>query len=468
LLKAGPERFYPPDQFKNRSVEESIQESFEKTLAGHTMAFERAILNARGTNLTCEVRLSHLPSKNRRLIRLSYLDITERKRAEEERKKLEAQLLQSQKMEAVGQLAGGVAHDFNNLLTVILGYGEIMIADFSSDSPLYENLEEILAAGRRAQDLTRQLLAFSRKQVLEVKDVSLNEVVANMEKMIRRLLGEDIAVYLYLDADTGCVRADVSQLEQVLLNLCVNARDAMPAGGTLTIETHSIFFSDAYVALHPDVQPGPHAVLSVSDTGHGMDETTRRQIFDPFFSTKEKGKGTGLGLATVHGIVKQHGGEISVYSEPGHGSTFKVSLPQVEDVVFREAIHPEDGIVMGRGETILVVEDDASVRKILSQLLERLGYSVRMAGSVDEGIVEVRRAERIDLLLSDVIMPQMNGRQFSERVQSLRPEIKVLFMSGYTEEAIGHQGILESGLHFISKPFTEKALSRKIREALGG
>ncbi len=467
LREVEPERFYLSDRTEGAvSASPSFRKACEETLAGSPSLFERTIRNAQGRNLICEERLSRLPSGDRGLIRVSYLDITERKHAEAERKKLQAQQLQSEKKEAVGQLAGGVAHDFNNLLTVILGYGELIVTDLPNDSPLRDSIEEIAAAGRRAQDLTRQLLAFSRKQVLEVKNVSLNDVVANMEKMIRRLLGEDIAVYLNLNADTGCVRADVTQIEQVLLNLCVNARDAMPSGGTLTIETHPFFFSEAYVARHPGTQPGPHAVLSVSDTGHGMDETTLRQIFNPFFSTKEKGKGTGLGLATVHGIVKQHGGEITVYSEPGHGTTFKVSLPQVPNMVCADGLPPDEEIVPGKGETILVVEDDESVRKVLPQLLERLGYSVRVAGSVEEGLDEVNSSRHIDLLLSDVVMPQMNGRQFSERVQSIRPGIKVLFMSGYTEEAIGHQGILESGLHFISKPFSEKALSRKIREAL--
>lgn len=395
-------------------------------------------------------------------------DVTERRKAQEERLRLEGQLAQAQKMESIGRLAGGVAHDFNNVLSVILGYGELITKDLAPDSPLRADVEEIVAAAERAKDLTGQLLAFSRKQVLDFKILDPAEVILGIEKMLRRLLGEDIAIEMSIRPGIGLVNADRSQLEQTLLNLCVNARDAMPEGGTLTIETAAVHLDEHYALSHPGVQPGPYILLSVSDTGCGMDEETRSQIFDPFFSTKEKGKGTGLGLATVFGIVKQHGGEIWVYSELGEGTTFKVYLPKVQGVVSRDEDEQTAPVIRGEGETILVVEDEDAVRTLACQMLSRLGYNVLESHNPEECLKYVKREPHIDLLLTDVIMPHMNGRQICEQVAALAPDIAVLFMSGYTADVIAQHGVLDESIHFISKPFTEKALSRKIREVLDG
>ncbi len=383
-----------------------------------------------------------------------------------EQKALEVQFRQSQKMESVGRLAGGVAHDFNNLLAVILGYGELLRSDIPEDSPMQEYLGQIMEAGDRAKALTRQLLAFSRKQVLEMKRVDVNDVVHGLEKMLRRLLGEDIAVWVHLVPRACCVKADPAQLEQVLMNLCVNARDAMPGGGALTIETDFVELDDEYAAAHPNIKPGMYVMCSVSDTGYGMDMETQRQIFEPFFTTKGVGKGTGLGLATVYGIVKQHGGEVWVYSEPGHGSTFRMYLPAVastEDSLERD---PKDEVVPGQGEVILLLEDDTAVRELAGRMLERLGYSVIMAKNAQECLALARTAERIDLLITDVVMPGLNGRQVSDQLKQNRPDLRVLFMSGYTEDAIAHHGVLEEGIHFINKPFNLMSLSRKVRESL--
>jgi PAS domain S-box-containing protein len=396
-------------------------------------------------------------------------DVTERKRNETDRHLLQEQLAQAQKMESIGRLAGGVAHDFNNLLAVILGHGEILMADLPPASPFRADIEPILKAGERARDLTRQLLAFSRKQVLEVKPLDLNQVVLGMIDMIRRLLGEDIQIQIFAEESVGLVKADPSQLEQVVLNLSVNARDAMPHGGILTIETEQVVLDELYAETHPDIRPGAYVLLSVSDTGEGMDEETQRKIFDPFFTTKEKGRGTGLGLATVYGIVKQHGGSIWVYSEKGKGSTFKIYLPQAGGV----SEIPQEGPVSsasirGFGETVLLMEDDAGVREIASQMLRRLGYRVLVAHDAQECLNFASDSGPLDLLITDVVMPGTNGREIQQVVLAQRPGIKTLFMSGYTENVIAHHGVLDSGVHFISKPFTENALSRIVRRILDG
>ena len=395
----------------------------------------------------------------------TYEDITERRQAEAERARLEEQLAQAQKMESVGRLAGGVAHDFNNILSVILGHGELMLEGISDDSPLREDVSSIVASGERARDLTRQLLAFSRKQVLDVKILDLNTVVQGMSKMTKRLLGEDINVHIHLRADMADVRADATQLEQVLMNLCVNARDAMPEGGSLTIETDTITLTEHNGPSN--VPCGTYIVLSVSDTGCGMDEATQQRVFEPFFTTKEKGKGTGLGLATAYGIVKQHGGEISVSSKPGCGTTFKVYLPQAQASTCKEEEIQEDVVLPGHGETILVVEDEPAVRRMTCLMLTHLGYSVVDAENAEQCMARISNTGPIDLLLTDVIMPGMNGRQLHDHISTICPGLKVLFMSGYTQDVIGHHGMLEEGVHFIPKPFSEKALSQKIRKILG-
>jgi two-component system cell cycle sensor histidine kinase/response regulator CckA len=396
-------------------------------------------------------------------------DITERKRAEEQQHNLEAQLGQAQKMESVGRLAGGVAHDFNNLLMAILGYAEMILAHRQELTPdMREWVEEIQKAGERARDLTRQLLAFGRKQTLEMQVLDMNEVVLGFGKMLKRLIGEDIRVKTLLNPRIGAVKADVAQIEQVLLNLAVNARDAMPNGGRLAIETADVVLDGAYVALHPDVEPGTYVMLAVSDTGCGMDAETQKMAFEPFFTTKGPGQGTGLGLATVYGIVKQHRGHISVYSELGHGTTFKIYLPRITEVAQEETTPSAPVIPIGGTETILLVEDDAAVRGLTCKMLADLGYDVIEADGGTHALSLAAERKTIHLLLTDVIMPEMSGRRISEQVAALHPETKTLYMSGYTANVIAHHGVLDPGVHLLQKPFTNQGMAEKIREVLAG
>ena len=383
-------------------------------------------------------------------------------------KQLEHQLFQSQKMEAVGRLAGGVAHDFNNLLTVIAGYGQILKDQSTADAPGADYLNEIIQAADRAAQLTRQLLAFSRRQVLQLKTVDLNSIVADIEKMLRRLIGEDVEVSCRLDPGLHGVRVDPGQMEQVLLNLAINARDAMPSGGLLTIETANVDLDDAYARLHGSVQAGPHVMLGVSDTGTGMDKATQARIFDPFFTTKEIGKGTGLGLATVYGIVKQSGGNVWVYSEPGAGSTFKVYLPRTQKERGVDKTPALRAPVAQGTETILVVEDEGAVRGLIRRVLARTGYAVLETGDSDEALRMLcpQRAGNIALLITDVIMPKMSGPELAERALALRPGIKILYTSGYTHNAIIQQAVFKPGVTLFEKPFTPDALVRKVREVL--
>ena len=386
-----------------------------------------------------------------------------------ERKLLEAQLRQAQKMEAVGRLAGGIAHDFNNLLTAILGSADLLLDTLSPDAPEREDLDEIRKAANRAADLTRQLLAFSRQQVLAPQVLDMNALVANLEKLLRRLIGEDVELRTVLAPDLGAVRADPGQLEQVIVNLAVNSRDAMPQGGQLTIETANVEFDEAYAAEHFPAEPGSYVLLAVTDTGTGMDAQTKSHIFEPFFTTKEKGKGTGLGLATVYGIVKQSDGYIWVYSEPGHGTSFMIYLPRVPDAPgpVRPAFEPS---ASARGsETVLAVEDDEMVRALIRRMLETRGYTVLLASHGDEALRLLERHPGcIDLLMTDVVMPGMSGRDLADRVAELRPSIKVLYLSGYTDDAIVRHGVLEPGIAFLQKPFTADRLARRVREVLRG
>ena len=383
-----------------------------------------------------------------------------------EREQLEAQLRQAQKMEAVGRLAGGVAHDFNNLLTTILGYSELLIQQRHEDAELVRELEEIRAAGERAAALTRQLLAFSRRQVLQPKVLDLNAVVTDFERMLRRLIGEDVELASRLDPRLGRVEADPGQLEQVIMNLAVNARDAMPQGGKLTIETANVELSEAYAAERADVDPGPYVLLAISDTGTGMDEQTKSRLFEPFFTTKEAGKGTGLGLATAYGIVKQSGGHIAVYSELGRGTTFKVYLPRIEAAVERSS-EIETGPLPRGSETVLLVEDEVGVRALVRTLLEAQGYAVLEASGAEEALeIAGSHARPIDLILTDVVMPGSSGPGLRGELERSRPGTRFLFMSGYTDDAVVRHGALESGLAFLQKPFTPEALARKVREVL--
>ena len=377
---------------------------------------------------------------------------------------LQAQLLQAQKMESIGRLAGGVAHDFNNLLTVINGYSDLLLADLANDHAMRGHLEEIRAAGERAAGLTRQLLAFSRKQILRPEVLNLNRVLENMQSMLRRLVGEDIEICLALSTHEPKVRADLHQLEQVILNLSVNARDAMPRGGRLLIETGMVTRDGNYVVSHPDARPGRYVLLAVSDTGVGMDRETQERIFEPFFTSKGIGQGTGLGLSMVQGIVAQSGGFIDVYSEVGHGTTFKICLPEAAAGKAERSEAPSTLALSGK-ETILVVEDQASVREYAVSALKAYGYHVISAASPVEALAICKLENpRIEMVLSDVVMPQMSGRELVDRLRTTRPDIKVLFMSGYTENVVIHHGVLGEREHFLQKPFKPDELARKVRE----
>ena len=413
--------------------------------------------------LSAWVNVAAVDTENGRPMRLSgvVIDLTDRKRLEE-------QFQQAQKMEAVGQLAGGVAHDFNNLLTIITGYSEMLLASANPESPDRELLDEIRVAAERAAGLTRQLLAFSRKGVLEPRIIDLNEVVQHADKMLRRLIGEDVGLALALTTGLGHVKVDPGQVEQVLMNLAVNARDAMPTGGKLTIETVEIELDEEYASTHPEVWPGRYVLLSVSDTGMGMDAATKARIFEPFFTTKELGKGTGLGLAVVHGFVKQSGGHVAVYSEPRVGTTFKIYLPAVEGWNQTGWVHPRASSVPRGAETVLLVEDEEAVRRLSSRALRDAGYTVLEAVHGGEA---VRLAEDyggpIHAMVSDVVMPEMGGRILAERLTAGRPGLKSLFVSGYTDDAVVRHGVLAAEVAFFQKPFTPAALAAQVAGSVG-
>lgn len=395
------------------------------------------------------------------------LDITDHKKTELELISTQEQLRQAQKMEAIGRLAGGIAHDFNNILSVIKGSSQLSLLDLKEGDPLYSNIKDIEKAADRAADLTRQLLAFSRKQIMEIKVIDLNMLIKNLDKMLRRILGEDIELLTFLSEPIGKVRVDPGQMEQVIMNLVVNARDAMPNGGKLTIETMNIELDDEYARKHIGVKPGFYVMLSISDTGVGMKPEVKERIFEPFFTTKEMGKGTGLGLSTVYGIVKQSEGNIWVYSELGKGTTFKIYLPQVQEELSEMKKEVMIGEIPYGNETILVIEDEDSVRKLAVRLLRRQGYKVLEAeGSGKAFMLCERYREPIHLILTDVVMPEMSGRELTEHLNRIHPEAKILYMSGYTDNVILHHGILEKGIAFIQKPFTLEILAKKVREVL--
>jgi two-component system cell cycle sensor histidine kinase/response regulator CckA len=389
-------------------------------------------------------------------------DITERKRAEEEARQLH-------KMEAIGRLAGGIAHDFNNLLTAIVGYADLALTQLGADNPVSRDLQEIRVAGQSAASLTRQLLAFSRKQMLQPVVLDLNMVVTRLNGLLVRLIGEHIRLEWRLARPLDRVTADPGQIEQVILNLALNARDAMPRGGTLSIETANVELDAGYASNHPEAAAGRHVLLAISDTGVGMDRAVQKHVFEPFYTTKEVGKGTGLGLATVYGIVKQSGGSIFVYSEPGRGTTFKIFLP-CADVAAEVAIaQPHTVRALDGHETILLVEDQPEVRAVARVALTRHGYTVLEASQGDEALrIEKDHHERIHLLLTDVVMPAMGGRELAQRLRERRPDVRVLYTSGYTDDAIVHHGVIEPGVAFIQKPFTPTGLLRKVREVLDG
>jgi signal transduction histidine kinase/ActR/RegA family two-component response regulator len=456
MLQQALTRLEDPDGFLRRVREiygDPQAESFEEIQFCDGTVFER---------LTRPVRVA-----GQAVARIwVFRDVTAQRRAERERAQLEERLRQSQRMEAIGKLAGGVAHDFNNLLMAIMGYSEILLRHVADRPELEREVSGILTAAERAGDLTHQLLAFSRKQVLQPKVLDLNRVVTEVEKMVRRVIGEDIELTTRHGAELGPVKADPGQIEQVLLNLVVNARDAMPQGGALLIQTSNVHLDASSSRAHVDLLPGPYVRLEVSDTGCGMDAETCQHIFEPFFTTKERGKGTGLGLSTVYGIIKQSGGHIQVASELGKGSRFSILLPRVDSELAIEAPRMSGARAAG-GEVILLVEDEEIVRKPIGDLLAAAGYQVLCASNGAEALEICRTREGpMHLLLTDVILPGLHGRELAERVRGLRPGIKVLFMSGYTDQAGFGQAALHPGDGFIYKPFSSAAVANKVRQAL--
>jgi PAS domain S-box-containing protein len=396
-----------------------------------------------------------------------HIDITKRKQAEEEREKMQAQLTQAQKMESVGRLAGGVAHDFNNMLGVILGHTELALLEADENHELHDDLKEIQKAAKRSADITKQLLAFARKQTISPRQLDLNDTVESMLNMLRRLIGEDIDLVWQPTAHLWPVKMDPSQIDQILANLCVNARDAIGGVGKLTIETGKKSFDEEYCSKHPVFIPGDFVLLAVSDNGCGMNKEVLDNLFEPFFTTKDVGKGTGLGLATIFGIVKQNNGFINVYSEPGQGSTFKIYLPRIFTDEDTDQVVPEKKAAAGGTETILLVEDEAPILRMTRMMLERKRYSVLPAATPGEAIEMAKNhADKIHLLITDVVMPEMNGRDLAEQITTLNPDIPLLFMSGYTANVIAHQGVLDDGVAFIQKPFSMAEMTAKVRELL--
>lgn len=442
------------DLLDGKVVDQIIHED-ERALRDGKNLLEVHLQRKDGVRSDIELRVNPLPEGE---ILLLGRDITERKR-------IEAQLRQAQKMESVGRIAGGVAHDFNNALTPILGYADLLLDSMPTDDPRRAELTQIHKAAEHARDLTRQLLAFSRKQVLDMKVVDLNHVVSTFRDVIRRSIREDIAIHVKLDPELGNFKADAFQIEQILMNLAVNAQDSMSNGGTMLIETGNVELDAAFADSHPGSQPGPHVALIVSDAGMGMSQEALQRVFDPFFTTKEHG--TGLGLATVYGIVKQHGGSIWMYSEEGKGTTCKAYFPRVDEPTARRIAPVSSRMAESRGETVLVVEDNDAVRGFVRATLERYGYTVVDTGEPAEGLRLI--AENLvaaDLVLTDVIMPEMNGRELFTRLAELRPGLKVLYMSGYTDNVIEHHGVLAEGVDLIQKPIAPEALARKVREIL--
>jgi len=452
-----------------RSHLDQIQARLKKKLADHAPTiYEVEAIKKDGSRVPVEVS-SRLICENGVPVAVqgSARDITERKRAEEALRASQLQLQQSQKLEAIGQLAGGVAHDFNNLLTAIIGYTDLSLRRPVLEDSIRHNLEETKRAAERAGSLIRQLLAFSRKQILEPKVLDLNAVVKDMHKMLTRLIGENIDLATRQTVDLGRVKADPSQVEQIIMNLVVNARDAMPNGGKVTIETANVTFDDHNALKHVSVKAGEYVMLAVSDTGTGIDEETQARIFEPFFTTKEVGKGTGLGLSTVYGIVKQSGGNIWVYSAPDLGTVFKVYLPRVDAAATMIEKLVLDLAAPRGSETILLVEDEDMVRGLSREILTEAGYKVLEAKRGAEAIDLIGEyVGAIDLLLTDVVMPGISGKEVAERLRELRPPACVLFMSGYTDEAIVRHGVLDADVEFIQKPFTWVRLAKKVRDVL--
>ncbi|HEY5240516.1 MAG TPA: response regulator [Polyangiaceae bacterium] len=444
----------PPEwAHANASAVEQLRER------GFSRPWEKEYIRKDGTRVPALVAVASLDGSEYMSISLNL----------SERKRLEDQVRRAQKMEAIGTLAGGVAHDFNNLLSVVLTYTGLLLDGLTDGDPVKADLEEVKKAGERAADLTRQLLAFSRQQMLQPRVLDLNQIVMGMDRMLRRLLGADIELSLLTAQTVGKVHADPGQIEQVILNLVVNARDAMPKGGQLTVETQNVELDAEYASQHLDVAPGFYVLIAITDTGVGMDASTLAHIFEPFFTTKETGKGTGLGLSTVFGIVRQSGGHIWVYSEPAKGTTFKVYVPRTDRRPDAPTTSSPPPVTLRGPETVLIVEDEDQVRAIMRAVLRRYGYNVLEAQNGGEAFLICEKyTARIHLLLTDVVMPRMSGRELAERLAPMRPEMKVLYVSGYTENSIVHHGVLDAGVAFLAKPITPDALARKVRELLDG
>jgi len=461
-----------PRILKSRKQDEAFYRDLWETITAGLVWTGRMVNKRKdGALYTEESTISPVKDRDGRICNFVAVkrDITEHLRISEEQASLKEQLQQAQRLESVGRLAGGVAHDFNNMLSVILGYGEILLQQLRPGDPMRDDVKEIVEAGKRSTALTRQLLAFSRKQTLQPEVLNLNDVVRNLEKMLRRLIGENIELETALSDEIGRVMADPSQIEQVIMNLSVNARDAMPEGGRLLFETANVELDETYAKNHAGVNPGKHVMLAVTDTGCGMDKETLSKIFEPFFSTKEKGIGTGLGLATVYGIVKQSGGNIWAYSEPGRGTTFKIYLPQTEAKQEPETGAVEKDTAHSGGEHILVVEDEDSLRKMTERAISRLGYKVNTAANGREALLLMEeKGLKPDLMIIDVVMPNMSGKELVNRLQKNQPDLKVLYMSGYTDNAVVHHGVLEPGTAFIQKPFTFRDLAERIQAVLRG
>jgi two-component system, cell cycle sensor histidine kinase and response regulator CckA len=450
------------DEFFTSSSKEFFAQHFPALLDEANCSAEMELVSADATVITVDCAATAIKNADgsTKYVVIAQRDITEHKRLEE-------QLRHAVKMEAIGRLAGGVAHDFNNLLTAIMGYCGMLMKQLPPEGSHVQKLAQINLASERAASLTQQLLAFSRKQVLRMRVVDVNKIISNIGEMLRRLIGEHIELVTFLDPEVAQVRADHGQIEQIIMNLAINARDAMPQGGRLIIETASVILDAGYAKFHLEVNAGSYVLISVSDNGLGMEPDTRSRVFEPFFTTKEKGRGTGLGLSTVYGIVKQHGGHIAVYSEPGVGSAFKVYLPRVEDSPEQIPAASVPRPQLGGTETILIVEDEEIVRNLASEFLQLLGYTTLSVGDPDEALTLSRsHLDEIHLLITDVILPKMDGRTLSRKIAEIRPNIRVLYVSGYTENAIVHHGVLDQGILFLQKPFTVDALAHKVRDVL--
>jgi len=461
-LIGKPVEMLLPERFRERHIGHRTAFQANPTIRRMGVGIELFALRKDGVEIPVEVTLSPLRTNEHTEILSIIRDVSERKQ-------LELQLSQSQKMEAIGRLAGGVAHDFNNHLGVIIGYSELLLDRLPPGDPLRKSATMIREAGQRSASLTRQLLAFSRRQIFEPKVLDLNTVVSDIDSMLRPLIGEDVELVTLLDPSLGKLRADPAQVDQIIMNLAVNARDAMPHGGRLILQTSNADLDEAYASKHATVKPGHYVMLAVSDNGTGMDKQTQEQIFEPFFTTKEKGQGTGLGLSMVYGIVKQSGGYIWVYSELGQGTTFKIYLPRMDEDVADASAEPVLRPASTGQEIVLVVEDEGMLRELFCEFLRESGYTVLAAGTGEEAVeISSRHQGPIHLLLTDAVMPGIRGRELAHSLEQRRPDMKVLFVSGYTDDSVLRSGLVQPGTAFLQKPFSRGALTRKVRAVLDG